>query len=172
VSDYLNALTRLFLVEQQPAWAVHLRSKSRVRATPKQHFVDPSLAVAALGATPADLRADLSLFGLLFESMVIRDLRIYAQLFGAEIRHYRDNTGLEVDAIVTGGNDRWVAIEIKLGATTAIVDAAAANLRKFADRIDTTRCGDPSALVVIVGNGYGYQRPDGVLVVPIGALCP
>lgn len=172
VSDYLNALTRLFLVEQQPAWAVHLRSKSRVRAVPKQHFVDPSLAVAALGATPADLRADLSLFGLLFESIVIRDLRIYAQLFGAEIRHYRDNTGLEVDAIVTGGNDHWAAIEIKLGATTPIVDSAAANLRKFAERIDTTRCGDPSALVVIVGSGYGYRRPDGVLVVPIGALCP
>jgi len=172
VSDYLNALTRLFLVEQQPAWAVHLRSKSRVRAVPKQHFVDPSLAVAALGATPADLRADLSLFGLLFESIVIRDLRIYAQRFGAEIRHYRDNTGLEVDAIVTGGNDHWAAIEIKLGATTAIVNSAAANLRKFAERIDTTRCGDPSALVVIVGSGYGYRRPDGVLVVPIGALCP
>lgn len=143
-----------------------------MRTTPKQHFVDPSLAVAALGATPADLRADLNLFGLLFESLVIRDLRIYAQLFGAEIRHYRDNTGLEVDAIVTGGTDNWAAVEIKLGANTAIVDAAAANLRRFAERIDTSRCGDPAALVVIVGSGYGYRRPDGVFVVPIGALSP
>ena len=172
VSDYLTALTRLMIVEEQPAWAPHLRSRSLTRSTAKQHFVDPSLAVAALSARPADLRADLNLFGLLFESLVVRDLRIYAQPIGAEVRHYRDNTGLEIDAIVTAGTDRWAAFEIKLGASAAITDRAAANLAKFADRIDTTRCGQPAALAVIVGTGYGYQRPDGVLVIPIGALHP
>jgi predicted AAA+ superfamily ATPase len=172
VADYLAALERLMIIEDQPAWAPHLRSRSLVRGAPKRHFVDPSLAVAALGARPADLRADLNLFGFLFESLVIRDLRVFAQPLGAEIRHYRDNTGLEVDAVVTAGNDRWGAFEIKLGASRTVVDQAAATLLKFAARVDTSKCGEPAVLAVIVGNGYGYTRPDGVAVVPIGALCP
>jgi len=172
VTAYVNALERLMIAELQPAWAVHLRSRSRVRGSRKFHFVDPSIAVAALGATPASLLADLKTTGLLFESMVVRDLRIYSQPFTGDVRHYRDNTGLEVDAIVTAANARWLACEIKLSAAPHIVDAAAAQLLKFAQRVDTTRCGEPAALVVITAGGYGYRRPDGVSVVPIAALGP
>lgn len=163
---------RLLLAEPQPAWAPHLRSRSRVRGSRKFHFVDPSLAVAALGAGPEQLLADLNATGLLFESLVVRDLRIYSQPLGADVRHYRDNTGLEIDAIVTASNARWLACEIKLSSAPHIVDAAATQLRKFAQRVDTTRCGEPAALLVITAGGYGYQRPDGVSVVPIAALGP
>lgn len=171
VVEYLRVLERLMVIEPQPAWAPHLRSRSLVRSTAKQHFVDPSLAVAALGAGPADLRKDLNMFGLLYESMVVRDLRVYGQPLGAEVRHYRDNTGLEIDAIVTAGADRWAAFEIKLGASPGVVDPAAARLLKFAERVDTSRCGAPATLAVIVGSGYAYRRPDGVVVIPVGALC-
>lgn len=172
VSTYLSALERLMVLEFQPHWGPHLRSRSTVRSSPKLHFVDPSLALAALRAGPADLRKDVEFFGLVFESLVIRDLRVYAQGFRGEVRHYRDSTGLEVDAIVTAGADRWAAFEVKLGASPAITDSAAAKLLKFADRVDTQRSGAPAALVVVTGTGYGYRRPDGVLVVPIGALGP
>jgi predicted AAA+ superfamily ATPase len=172
VAAYINALERLMLAEPQPAWAPHLRSRSRVRGTRKFHFVDPSLAVAALGAGPEQLLADLNATGLLFESLVVRDLRIYSQALGADVRHYRDNTGLEIDAIVTAANARWLACEIKLGSAPHILDAAAAQLLKFAQRVDTTRCGEPAALLVITAGGYGYRRPDGVSVVPIACLGP
>src|SRR5690606_432864 len=109
-----------------PAWAPHLRSRSRVRSSPKRHFIDPSLATAALRVTPERLLTDLQLFGLLFESLVIRDLRIYAQAADAMVLHYRDNTGLEIDSIVEGANGRWCAFEVKLG--QGKVDEAAANL--------------------------------------------
>ena len=105
---------------------------------------------------------------VLFESMAIRDLRVYAQACGGAVHHYRDNTGLEVDAVLDSGPGRWAAFEIKLGAGR--VDEAARTLTRFRDRVDTRRCGEPAALVVIVGSGYGYQRPDGVGVVPLGAL--
>lgn len=170
VRQYLGALERLMIVEDQPAWAPHLRSKSILRAASKRHFVDPSLAVAALRATPERLLRDLKLFGLLFESLVIRDLRVYAQAADAQVLQYRDNTGLEVDAIVEAADGRWAAFEIKLG--PAQVDEGAASLLKFAARIDTERSGDPVALAVIVGSGYGYVRPDGVGVIPIAALGP
>ena len=172
VAAYVNALERLMIVEHQAPWAVHLRSRSRVRNSRKFHFVDPSLAVAALGAGPESLLADLSTTGLLFESMVIRDLRVYSQSLGGEVRHYRDNTGLEIDAVVTTADARWCACEVKLSSAPHIVDAAAAQLLKFAQRVDTTRCGEPSALLVITAGGYGYRRPDGVTVVPIGVLGP
>jgi predicted AAA+ superfamily ATPase len=172
VASYLRALGRLMVVEDQPAWTPHLRSSYQLRTTPTRHFVDPSLAAAALRATPDNLLADLNTFGLLFESLVVRDLRVYGQAIGAEITHYRDSSGLEVDAIVTSDTGAWAAFEIKLGATTEIVDEAAHNLMAFARRVDTVKRGEPAALGVIVGTGYGYVRDDGVHVVPIGALAP
>jgi len=170
VRQYLSALERLMIVEDQPAWAPHLRSKSILRSASKRHFVDPSLAAAALRATPERLLRDLKLFGLLFESLVIRDLRVYAQAADAQVLQYRDNTGLEVDAIVEAADGRWAAFEIKLG--SAQVDEGSASLLKFAARVDTERSGKPAALAVIVGSGYGYVRPDGVGVIPIAALGP
>ena len=168
VRGYLDALERLMIVEDQPAWAPHLRSRSILRSAAKRHFVDPSLAVAALRATPERLLKDMNLLGLLFESMVVRDLRVYAQANDARVFHYRDNTGLEVDAIVETADGRWAALEIKLG--IGQVDAAATNLLKFADRVDMQKCGEPALLGVIVGTGYGYRRGDGVAVMPVGAL--
>ena len=167
---YLSALERLMIIEDQPAWAPHLRSRSRLRGAPKRHYVDPSLAVAALRADPDSLLRDLDLFGFLFESLVIRDLRIYAQHSDAEVLQYRDNTGLEVDAIVQRSDGRWAGFEVKLG--TGMIDHAAANLLRFATRVDTSRTGAPAALAVIVARGYGYVRPDGIQVIPIGALGP
>jgi predicted AAA+ superfamily ATPase len=170
VREYLAALERLMVVEDQPAWAPHLRSKHRLRTASKRHFVDPSLAVAALGATPDRLLGDLNLLGFLFESLVVRDLRVYAQATDAWVSQYRDSGGLEVDAIVEASDGRWMAFEVKLG--QGQIDAAAASLERFAARIDTTKCGSPALLGVIVATGYGYRRKDGVAVIPIGALGP
>jgi len=172
VAGYLRALARLMVVEDQPAWSPHLRSTYQLREGPTRHFVDPSLAAAAMRATSESLLADLNTFGLLFESLVIRDLRIYGQGLGGEVTHYRDSSGLEVDAIVTAEDGSWAAFEVKLGATPAILDAAAANLVRFAGRVDTGKRGEPAALAVIVGTGYGYVRPDGIHVIPIGTLAP
>jgi uncharacterized protein len=169
VVEYLEALSRLFVVEDQPAWRPHLRSRYALRKAPKRHFVDPSLAVAALRASPRSLIEDLNTFGLFFESMVVRDLRIYAQPLDARIEHYRDSNGLEVDAIVNSNDGRWGAVEIKLGGERAIEEAAAA-LRKFAGQIDGDRSGEPAFLAVVTAAGYGYQRDDGIQVIPIGAL--
>ena len=168
--SYLTGLERLMVVEDQPPWAPHLRSRSRLQVSPKRHFVDPSIAAAALGAGPEHLLRDFSWFGFLFESMVIRDLRVYAQAMDARVYHYRDHTGLEVDAIVDAGPGRWAAFEIKLGLSR--IDDAVHSLLKFADRVDTSRCGEPAALGVIVDRGFGYVRPDGVSVIPLGALGP
>lgn len=170
VQEYLAALDRLMIIEDQPAWAPHLRSRSILRTAPKRHFVDPALAVAALRATPVRLLHEIEWFGFLFESLVVRDLRIYAQANDAMVRHYRDNTGLEVDAIVETAAGVWAAFEVKLGQKQ--IDEAAAHLLTFAERVDTTVCGRPATLAVIVAAGYGYVRPDGVAVIPIGALAP
>lgn len=170
VRDYYTALERLMIVEDQPAWAPHLRSRSILRRSPKRHFVDPSLAVAALRASPERLLEDLSLFGLLFESLVIRDLRVHAQAADGRVYHYRDNTGLEVDAIVEAADGRWAAFEVKLGVGHA--ERGAERLIRFAQRVDTRRSGEPTALVVVTGTGYGYVREDGVVVVPVGSLGP
>ncbi|HKH78797.1 MAG TPA: DUF4143 domain-containing protein [Solirubrobacteraceae bacterium] len=170
VREYLGALERLMVIEDQPAWAPHLRSSYRLRTAPKRHFVDPSLAVAALRATPDRLLDDLNLLGFLFESLVVRDLRVYAQAADGRVLQYRDNGGLEVDAIVETGDGRWMAFEVKLG--QGQIDDAAASLMRFAKRIDTARCGSPALLGVIVATGYGYRREDGVAVIPIGALGP
>ncbi len=170
VRDYLSALERLMIIEDQPAWMPPLRSRSRLRSSSKRHFVDPSLGVAALRATPAQLLKDLELFGFIFETMVIRDLRVYAQAADAMVFQYRDNTGLEVDAIVEAIDGRWMALEIEPG--QGYTDQAAENLLKFRNRVDTSRCGEPGILAVITGTGYGYMRDDGVAVIPIGALGP
>jgi predicted AAA+ superfamily ATPase len=167
---YLGALARLMIVEDQPAWTPHLRSKADLRTTPARHFVDPSLAVAALGASPEQLLRDLNLTGLLFESLVVRDLRVYAQAFDGRVKQYRDNKGVEADAIVETDDGRWAAFEVKLGAGR--IDEAAASLTTFAARIDTAKTGAPSALAVVTGSGYGYVRDDGIHVVPVGALGP
>jgi hypothetical protein len=166
--EYLDALGRLMIIEDLPPWAPHLRSKSRVRSAPKRLFVDPSLAVAALRATPERLLKDLNLLGFLYESLVIRDLRVYAQAADAQVLQYRDNTGLEVDAVVETADGDWAAFEIKLG--FGMADEGAASLLKFSQRVNAAKSGKPRALAVIVGSGYGYVRPDGVAVIPIGAL--
>ena len=170
VREYIGVLERLMVVEDQPAWAPHLRSKHRLRTAPKRHFVDPSLAVAALGATPDRLLRDLNLLGFLFESLVVRDLRVYAQAAQARVSQYRDSGGLEVNAIVETSDGRWMAFEVKLG--HGQIDDAAASLTRFAERIDTASSGRPALLGVIAATGYGYRRKDGVAVIPIGALGP
>ena len=168
IDSYLDALLRTMLIDYVPAWAVHLRSKARLRIKPKHYFADPSLAVAALNASPELLRKDLRLLGLLFENLVMRDLLVYAQHNEAEVSFYRDSNNLEVDAIIEQAGGQWIAIEIKLGATA--VDTAAETLKRFAASVDTTFKGEAAALVVITGNGYYYKRDDGVIVVPIGVL--
>ncbi len=170
VGEYLSALRRLFVVEDQPPWEPHLRSRSILRKSAKRHFVDPSLAVSALGADPPALLRDLNLLGFLFESLVVRDLRVYSQRGRREVRQFLDNKGLEIDAIVESDGG-WGAFEIKLGGEDPIEEAAA-NLLKFAGEIDTQRSGEPSTLGVIVAGRYGYAREDGVQVIPITALGP
>ena len=171
VRSYLGVLERLMVIENQPVWAPHLRSRARLRATPNRHFVDPSLAAAALAAEPEALLRDLNWFGLLFESLVVRDLRVYGQPRDAEVYIYSDNT-LEVDAIVVErGTGRWAAFEIKLGGPD-LIEKAARSLLRFRERVDTAKVGDPACLGVIVATGYGVRRKDGIDVIPIGALGP
>lgn len=165
VAEYLDALARLMVVENLPAYRPHLRSKYELRTSPTRHLADPSLAAAALNATSTSLLADLKTLGLWFESLVVRDLRAYAQRHDATVSHYRDQRGLEVDAVVTRPDGAWLAAEVKLG--TAQIDEAAVTLKRFADDVvaDT-----PPRLAVITATGYGYLRPDGVHVVPFAAL--
>jgi len=170
VLDYLAALARVFVVEDLPAWAPSLRSKSRLRDGEKRHFVDPSLAVAALATGPERLVREVDTLGLLFESMVVRDLRVYAQAIDAHVLAYRDNTNLEADAIVETRDGRWGAFEMKLG--LADIEKAAQGLLKLAARVNVERHGKPAVLAVITGWGYGYVRPDGVGIIPVGALAP
>ncbi len=170
VLSYLAALSRLFVVEDLQAWSPALRSRTILRGAPTRHFVDPSLAVAALGTRPDRVLRDVVTLGLLFESLVVRDLRIFAQPMDASVFHYRDSTDLEADAIVERRDGAWAAFEVKLG--QAAVDGAAATLRRVAARVDQEKHGKPAVLGVITGWGYGYQRPDGVAVIPIGALAP
>lgn len=167
IRTYLDALERLMIIENQPAWSPNLRSRTRLRSSPKRHFVDPSLAVAALNATPNKLVKDLNWLGFLFESLVVRDLRIYGQSIDATVHHYRDSEGLEVDAIVEGGNGQWAAFEIKLGVSR--IDDAIKNLKRFANKFEPE---DRGSLAVITSTGYGYRQEDGIYIVPIGALGP
>ena len=168
-TEYLRSLERLFVVEDVPAWRSHLRSRATLQSSPKRHFVDPSLAAAALGATPARLLADLEALGFLFESLVVRDLRIYSQAGKASLYHYRDSSKLEVDAIVEARDGRWLAAEVKLGGDEGI-EQAARSLLRLRDRIDGSRMPAPSKLLIVTAAGYGYDRPDGTTVLPITAL--
>lgn len=168
VQGYLGALARVFVIEDQPSWGPHLRSRDRVRKAPRRHFIDPSLAAAAVGADAGRLLGDLEYFGQLFESLVVRDLRVYSEPFGATVRHYRDSAGREVDAVIEHPDGTWVAIEIKLAA--AREDEAASSLSRFVDNLDPAHTSPPVARVIITGGKYAYTRADGIHVVPIGAL--
>jgi len=168
VLAYLAALSRIFVVEDLPAWSPGLRSRTILRGAPTRHFVDPSLAVAALGTTPDRLLRDVETLGFLFESLVVRDLRIHAQALDGSVFHYRDSTDLEADAIVECRDGAWAAFEVKLG--QGGIDRAAESLLRVAARVDPAKHGKPAVLGVITGWGYGYRRPDGVAVIPIGAL--
>jgi uncharacterized protein len=169
VADYLDALRRLKVLEDQPAWAPHLRSKHAVRSQAKRHFVCPSLAVAALRGSAETILGDPEYLGFLFESLVTRDLRIYGQAIDAEILQYKDQD-LEIDAVVRAVDGRWAAFEIKLGQRQ--IDEGARNLLRLVKRLDGSKTGEPSTLAVVTGTGYGYVREDGVAVIPVGALGP
>lgn len=167
--DYLHVLGRLFLIEDQPAWKPALRSRVRLQATPKRHLADPSLAVAALGATPKRLLGpEIELAGLLFESQAVHDLRVYAQPHRGEVRFYRDNKGLEVDAIVEAPDGRWLAAEIKLGHNR--VDEGARNLLALRKKLSPAANAVCGALLVVVADSPTYTRPDGVVVTSIASL--
>ncbi len=168
LSDYLNALRELYIIEDLPAWSPKLRSKTTIRTSNTRHFIDPAFAAALLNANSEDLLRDFETFGLLFESLVIRDLRIYADYIGGKIYHYRDKTGLEADAIIHLNDGRWGAIEIKLGSHE--IEKAAQNLKKLKDRVDSSDNNGPSFLMVITGTEYAYKREDDIYVVPLGCL--
>ncbi|MDR1082631.1 MAG: DUF4143 domain-containing protein [Coriobacteriales bacterium] len=168
VIDYLDVLSRLMIVEDLPAWNVHLRSKAALRTTPKRHLVDPSLAVAALGADVESLLADVVFLGFLFESEVLRDLRVYSQFLDATLCHYRDSKRRESDIILQLPNNSWAAFEVKLGFGGA--DEGAASLLRVAREVDDSRIGKLLALTVITGFGFAHRRPDGVNVVPLATL--
>jgi len=167
-AEYLGALERLMVVEPLPAWNTHIRSADTLRKAPKRHFADPSLAVGALGLSVGKLMSDLNYFGLLFESLVIRDLRIYAEVNDGKVYHYRDSRDMEVDAIIEYPDRTWAAFEIKMGFNSQ--NQAAANLLAFAKKVDQSKMGPPAALTVITANGFACRRKDGVTVVPLQTL--
>lgn len=170
IGSYINALRKIFLIEDMPAWNPNLRSKTAIRTSDTRYFVDPSIAVAALGLGPRDLINDLNTFGLLFETMCVRDLRVYADALGGTVYHYRDKNGLECDAVVHLRNGSYGLVEIKLGGDKLVAEGAA-SLLKLASKIDTTKMKAPSFMMVLTGVGeYAYQRTDGVFVVPVGCL--
>ncbi len=171
VADYLTALRRVFVVEDAPAWPTHLRSRARLRSTPKRHFVDPSLAAASLRAGPERLWREPSTLGPMFESLAVRDLRVYAEAHDAAVYHYRDSNGHELDAVIECGDGRWLAVEINLGAGERL-DEAARSLSRACAQIDMTRVGEPAKKIVLTPAGYGYERPDGITVLPLTALGP
>lgn len=171
VKGYLQALERLFVIEDLPAWKPHLRSRIALRTTPVRHFVCPSLAVAALRTNRARLRADLEFFGFLFESLVVRDLRIYSQFEGCQLSHYQDEYGLEVDVILERADGEWAAFEVKLGSDEGIMEGIE-SLRELRDRVDTNRTGDPIKLAVITATGIGVELPDGIAIIPVTNLGP
>lgn len=168
LDSYLNALRRIFVIEDQPAWSPSMRSKTAIRTASKRHFTDPSIATAVLRATPKSLLEDFNTFGLLFESMCTRDMRIYAQAIDGEVYHFRDKNGLEADMIVSLNDGRWAAVEVKMG--NKQIDEAADHLQELARKVNEEKMGQPSFLMVLTGGEYAYRRDDGVLVVPIGCL--
>lgn len=168
IAGYLEALRRVFILEELPAWQPHLRSSTELRTTPKFYFVDPSIGPAVLRLSAKRMLQDLEYVGQVFENLVVRDLFVYSQVCGAKMSYYRDNSGLEVDVILEADDSAWAAIEIKLGQRT--VDAAARNLLRFREKVDTDRMGEPAAMIIITGGGYAFTRSDGIHVVPIDIL--
>ena len=171
IYSYIKALKKIFVIEDSLAWNPNLRSKTAIRTSDTRYFIDPSIATAALGLGPKDLINDLNTFGLFFETLCVRDLRVYADALGGTVYHYRDKNNLECDAVVHLENGSYGLIEIKLGGDTLIKEGAE-SLQVLANKLDTTKMKKPSFLMVITGVGnYAYKRPeDGVLVVPIGCL--
>ena len=170
--DYNEALNDIFIIEDMPAWNPNIRSKTSIRSTPTRHFVDTSIACRALGAGPEDLLHDLESFGLFFEDMAVRDLRTYSDVLGGEVRHYRDNAGLECDAVIHLENGSWGAVEIKLGGDD-LIEAGASSLKLLKAKIEEkSNEKSPSFLMVLTAVGGAYQREDGVFVVPINLLKP
>ena len=171
IYSYIKALKKIFVIEDSLAWNPNLRSKTAIRTSDTRYFIDPSIATAALGLGPDDLINDLNTFGLFFETLCVRDLRVYADALGGTVYHYRDKSNLECDAVVHLENGSYGLIEIKLGGDTLIKEGAK-NLQVLANKLDTTKMKKPSFLMVLTGVGdYAYKRPeDGVLVVPVGCL--
>ena len=170
VVSYIKALKKIFVIEDMPAWNPNLRSKTAIRTSDTRYFVDPSVAIAALGLGPNDLLNDLETMGLFFETLCVRDLRVYADANDGNVFHYRDKNGLECDAVIHLRNGNYGLIEIKLGGETRIEEGAT-NLTTLAEMIDTTKMKKPSFMMVLTAVGqYAYMRTDGVMVVPIGCL--
>ena len=170
VYDYIKALKKIFVVEDMPAWNPNLRSKTAIRTSDNHYFIDPSIAAAALGASPDDLLNDLETMGLMFETLAVRDLRVYADALDGQVYHYRDKKGLECDAVIHLRNGSYGLVEIKLGGDN-LIDEGAKALTSLAADIDTTRMKSPSFMMILTGVGdFPYLRDDGVLVVPIGCL--
>jgi len=168
IATYINALRRIYVVEDLPAWSPAMRSRTTLRISPKRHFIDPSIAAAVLRASPEALLQDFNTFGLLFESLAVRDLRVYAHAIDGEVFHYRDKNGLEADAIVHLKDGRWGAVEVKLGVKE--IEAAAENLKQLRNKVNVDKMKEPSFLMVLTGGEIGYRRDDGVYITPIGCL--
>lgn len=170
VGSYVKALNKIFVIEDMPAWNPNLRSKTAIRTSDNRYFIDPSIATAALGLGPEDLINDLNTFGLFFETLCVRDLRVFADSLDGQVYHYRDNDKLECDAVVHLRNGTYGLIEIKLGGDK-LIEEGVATLRALANKIDTTKMKAPSFLMVLTAVGkYAFRRDDGVYVVPIGCL--
>lgn len=170
INTYILALKKIFVIEDVESWNPNLRSKAAIRSSDTRYFVDPSIAAASLGIGPTDLINDLNTFGFLFETLCIRDLKVYASALNGKIYHYRDSYGLECDAVLHLRNGDYGLIEIKLGGER-LIEEGAKNLKKLANNLDTTKMKSPSFLMVLVGTGsYAYKRKDGIFVVPIGCL--
>jgi predicted AAA+ superfamily ATPase len=168
IAAYITALRRIFVVEDLPAWSPSLRSQTAIRTAEKRHFVDPSIATAIMRAKPEAILNDFEYFGFLFEALCTRDVRIYAQSIDGDVFHYRDKSGLESDLIIRLRDGRWAAIEVKLGQKQ--IEEAAKNLLAIKSRVDSSKMGEPSFLMVLTGGEFGYQRKDGVWIVPLGCL--
>lgn len=170
IASYINALKKIFVVEDMPAWNPNLRSKTAIRTTDTRYYIDSSIATAALGIGPNDLINDLNTMGLLFETMCVRDLRVYTEYLGGEVLHYRDKLGLECDTVIHLRNGKYGLAEIKLGGQK-LIEEGAINLKSLAEKIDTTKMPAPSFMMIVVGIGdFAYRRADGIYIVPIGCL--
>jgi len=170
VIEYITDLKRIFVIENIPGWNPGIRSKTRIRMSPKIIFADPSLAIAALGIERRHLLDDLNTYGLMFENLCLRDLSVYSEFYGGSLYHYRDNSNLEVDAIIEMKDGSWGAFEIKLGENQ--IDSAAQTLIRLKNKMISNGAKEPSCLTVITGGGFGRKREDGVYVIPINSLMP